>query len=58
METEKMISEGLSINQLEERLEMSNGIVCCSDGVIATCCALDVYTKKEAITKGWLFNWI
>ena len=50
MKTEKMISEGLSINQLEERLEMSNGIVCCSDGVIASCCAFDIYTKKDAST--------
>ena len=52
METNKMISDGLSINQLEERLEMSNGFVCCSDGVIASCCAIDGGTDKNASTTG------
>ena len=50
MEINKMISQGLSINQLEERLEMSNGFVCCSDGVIATCCSIDIATDKNAST--------
>jgi len=40
--TKAMISEGLSINKLEERLEMSDGLLtCCSNGSFM-CCSLNL----------------
>ncbi|GEM_PF-1383534 len=45
MKTENMISEGLTVNQLEERLEMAHGLfLCCTDDVNGTCCALGADT--------------
>ncbi|MDU1904578.1 MAG: hypothetical protein E6772_07320 [Dysgonomonas sp.] len=45
MKTENMISEGLTVNQLEERLEMANGLfLCCTDDVNGTCCGLGAKT--------------
>ena len=40
-----MISEGLTVNQLEERLEMAHGLfLCCTDNVKAACCGVGADT--------------
>ena len=45
MKTKNMISEWLTVNQLEERLEMANGLfLCCTDDVNAACCGVGVDT--------------
>jgi len=46
--TNAMISEGLSINKLEERLEMSDGLLtCCSNGSYI-CCSLNLGNQTSS----------